>query len=310
MLLFVILALIAFFVSASMPNRKWVFWVAIFLTGMALFTLPAGLAFPRRSDGEERFLIELVGGGLVLWQRERLRPVLKQWGIIAQWERLKAKLAEQRAQTAPPREEPQTDEEQEKDRQFRIAVGERFGELEAWQIVRGVWETVTTKTSVWVTGTALAEDAVEAVHIAIVKDSLLVRSEKKTTYQGALQNPLQPDAQVSRMIDLAEINSIELTNSAQYHGDNASGFGTNDRPSDAFKKRHPYIGQSKGKTVFIDYSTCWIVFAFLASGDRVPLLRAWDYDACVKWRTQIANLVQAERMKVAQTQVESDEDYL
>lgn len=306
----VIFAIIAFVASASLPSKKWIFWVAVFLAGMAIFTLPAGLAFPRRSDGEERFLIELVGGGLVLWQRERLRPVLKQWGIIAQWDRLKARIAERQAENGLSHEEPQTDEEQEKDRQFRIAVGERFGELEASQIVRGVWETITTKTSVWAQGSALAEDAVEAVHIAVVRGNLLARTEKKTTYQGALENPLQPDARVSRMIDLADINSIELANSAQYHGENANGFGTNDRPSDAFKKRHPYVGMSKAQTVFIDYSACWIVFAFLASGDRIPLIRAWDYDACVKWRTQIANLVQAERMKMAQTPVESDEDYL
>lgn len=310
MLFFVILALIAFFVSATMPNRKWVFWLAVFLVGMAVFAIPAWIIFDRGNEDGRRLLVQALGGGALLWQRERLRPYLKQWGIIDQWERLKAKLAEQRTQTAPPREEPQTDEEQEKDRQFRIAVGERFGELEASQIVRGVWETITTKTSVWVTGSALAEDAVEAVHIAVVRGNLLARTEKKTTYQGALENPLQPDARVSRMIDLAEINSIELTNSAQYHGESATGFGTNDRPSDAFKKRHPYVGMSKGQTVFIDYSACWIVFAFLASGDRVPLIRAWDYDACVKWRTQIANLVQAERMKMAQTPVESDEDYL
>lgn len=309
MLFFIVLALIAFFVSATMPNRKWVFWVAVFLVGMAVFAIPAGIIFDRGNEDGRRLLVQALGGGALLWQRERLRPYLKQWGIIDQWERLKAKLAEQRAQTAPPREEPQTDEEQEKDRQFRITVGERFGELEPSQIVRGVWESVMLRQSS-LSGTVIKSDAVEAVDIAVINGLLTARSENKKTFDGALKNPLQPDAPVTRIIELGKINSIELATQGQFYGETGQPVNTGRKPPHGFRERHPDAVINGLGNYRQDHGSLWIVFAFLHDGERSPLLKSFNYDACVKWRTQIANLVQAERMKMAQTPVESDEDYL
>lgn len=309
MFLFAFLALTAFIVSASLQKQKWLFLVAVFMAFLAVGAILGELAFPRRSDWEESALVQVVVAGLLFWQREKFRPYLKKWGIITQWGKLKDRIAQQQSENGVQNEPELTGEEHEKDQEFRIKVGERFSELSQDQIVRGVWESVVLRTST-LSGTAIKSDSVEAVNIAIINELLTARSEKKKTFDGAVKNPLQPNANVSRVIEIGKINSIELANTAQFYGDNSQPINTGRKPPYGFKDRHPYAVINGLGNYRQDDATLWIVFAFLNDGERSPLMRTFNYDLAVKWRTQIANLIQNERMKTAQAPIESDGDYL
>lgn len=309
--LLVLFAIIALIVTASRPEHKWLFLIAVFIVGMALASIPAEVFFTRRSESPERFVVLMLGGALMVWQRERMRPLLKNWGVITQWEKLKKRIAQQQSSNGVKPKNEETDEEKEENRLFRVAIGEAFDKLEPSEIVRGVWETVTTEKDAFSQNQKLGFDAVEAVHVGLIGDQLIVRTEKKRTYAGALENPLQPDAKIPQIIDVSAINSVELITAPQYHGDSPSSQGTSTKPSSAFLERHPFVGRSRGGTVYLDENALWMVFVFLHDGERRPFFRAWgDYDRAVKWRTQIANMLQAKRVELAQANDENDEDYL
>lgn len=313
----IILTLALFLASAFWVGRGRLFDVAVFVLLLTIVVIVAQSVLGIRPSIFGT-LVQLALAGALYTQKDRFAPLLEKAGVTPQWERLKASMADyrerQKDKQAKPKETQSTaqkdhSKEEQDEETFRIEMGKRHAELDPQDIVRGVWESVVIRQSA-MSGAVIDRDAVEAVNIAVFNGMLTARSERKTTYAGALVNDLQPNANVNRVIDIQNINSIELQNQAQFFGDNGQPINTQRRPPSGFTDRHPYAVINGLKCYRQDNASLWIVFAFLADGERSPLLKSFNYDECVKWRTKIANLVQAERMKIAQTPVENDGDYL
>lgn len=183
--------------------------------------------------------------------------------------------------------------------------------LDAIEPVHGVWEYVTYQ---WQAGNYLCfDDCLKASRVYVTPTTVYHFSRETQTWDAALNADLPPDTPMRNEVAISDIQSIEMESYGKFVGEEPR----ENRVKPALGKkaflrqRHPSLSYSGG--FFWDSNTrSSVVYIFTKEGDRIRLFRTWDRDKAIKWRTQIANRIEATRQAKAPdaTPEQGQADYL
>lgn len=166
-------------------------------------------------------------------------------------------------------------------------------ELEGLEPVRGAWEWVGWEYSNFLKVFKTTESKLQAVAIYVTSDALYYFSEDKNTWEEALSDKIADSCKLVSKTMLADIQSVEMESSSQFHGNAARDQYVEPKGNKKWlKARHPSLHWEKHG--FFDSNTrATIVYVFTKEGDRIRLFMTWNRDLAVKWRTQVANRIEA-----------------
>lgn len=160
--------------------------------------------------------------------------------------------------------------------------------------VRGVWEGISWEYDGFAEAHKCSSDTLQGIGVFVTSDSLFKFAEDMQTWKEATTADLSPEARLTAKVALADIQSVQMEPSNQFHGNEpvtqliqAKG------GNRAFlESRHPNLDWNdfgfECKTAKLS-----MIYVFTREGDRIRLFHTWNRDLAIKWRTQISNRIDA-----------------
>lgn len=166
-------------------------------------------------------------------------------------------------------------------------------EVQGIEPVRGVWEDVFWEYDGYSEAYKCNGDRLHAAGVFVTADALYNFSEDKQTWEDAKTGDLSENARLSAKIRLADIQSVEMEPSNQFHGDEARDQFVKPKTGDRsmLELRHPSLHWEKAG-FFDNNARKNIVYVFTKEGDRIRLFQTWNRDLAIKWRTQVSNRIE------------------